>query len=51
MLKAEDAARATSANYWDAVYRYHVSYAALELATGSLTPHSLVVTQSAVVNP
>ena len=45
LLKTEDAARTTRAGYWDALYRYHVSYAALELATGSLSAHSPVVTQ------
>ncbi len=45
LLRSEDAARAARTNYWHAVYRYQTSYAALELATGSLTPQSLLVTQ------
>ncbi|HEX8927107.1 MAG TPA: TolC family protein, partial [Terriglobales bacterium] len=34
LLRAEDAARSSQTNYWQAVYRQAVSYAALELATG-----------------
>jgi len=45
LLKTEDAARTAQMNYWDAVYRYNVSYAALELASGSLSSQSPVVTQ------
>ncbi len=45
LLRAEDADRASRTNYWQSVYRYVVSYAALELATGELTPQSPVVTQ------
>jgi outer membrane protein TolC len=44
MLRAEDAARAARTNYWEAVYRMSASYAALELATGILSPQSSVVT-------
>lgn len=44
MLRAEDAARATRTSYWQSVYRYQESYAALELAAGSLTPNSRLVT-------
>jgi outer membrane protein TolC len=43
LLKTEDSVRTAQMNYWDAVYRYNVSYAALELATGSLSPQSPVV--------
>jgi outer membrane protein len=43
MLRAEDAARTASTNYWDAVYRLSTSYAALELAMGALNPQSPVV--------
>jgi outer membrane protein len=43
LLRAEDAARHARTNYWQAVYQYFVSYAALELATGSLTSQSPVV--------
>ena len=44
LLRAEDAARNARTNYWQAVYQYFVSYASLELATGSLTSQSPVVT-------
>ncbi len=45
LLRAEDADRAGRTNYWDAVYKDAISYAALELATGNLNPQSPVVTQ------
>jgi outer membrane protein len=45
LLRAEDADRTSRVNYWQAVYRSLVSYAALELACGELTPQSSVVTQ------
>lgn len=45
LLRAEDAERASRTNYWQSVYRYIVSYAALELAAGELTSQSPVVTQ------
>lgn len=45
MLREEDAERASRTNYWQAVYRYTVSYAALQLASGDLSPQSPVVTQ------
>jgi outer membrane protein TolC len=45
LLRAEDAARAIRTNYWESVYGYQTSYAALELAAGSLNPQSPVVTQ------
>jgi outer membrane protein TolC len=44
LLRAEDAARNARTNYWQALYHYFVSYASLELATGSLTSQSPVVT-------
>jgi outer membrane protein len=44
VLRAEDAARNARTNYWQAVYHYIVSYASLELATGSLNSQSPVVT-------
>jgi outer membrane protein TolC len=44
LLRAEDAARNVRTNYWQAVYRYIVSYASVELATGSLNSQSPVVT-------
>ena len=45
LLRAEDADRTSSTNYWQSVYHYMVSYAALQLASGDLTPQSPVVTQ------
>jgi outer membrane protein len=45
LLRAEDAARGSRVNYWQSVYRYIVSYAALELASGELTPQSKVINQ------
>jgi outer membrane protein len=45
LLRAEDADRTSRVNYWQSVYRYIVSYAALELASGELTPQSPVVTR------
>jgi outer membrane protein len=44
LLAAEEAARRTQAEYWEAVYRYHTGYANLELASGTLNPQSLLVT-------
>lgn len=44
LLRAEDAARTARTNYWQAVYQYLVSYASLELATGSLNSQSPVIT-------
>lgn len=45
LLRAEDADRTSQTSYWQSVYRYVVSYAAVQLATGDLTPQSPVVTQ------
>src|SRR5271169_137341 len=44
LLAAEEAARRTQAEYWEAVYRYHTGYANLELAGGTLNPQSPLVT-------
>ncbi len=43
LLGAEDAVRRTQADYWSALYQFHISYANLELASGTLTPQSTVV--------
>jgi outer membrane protein TolC len=43
LLGAEDAARRSQTDYWEAVYHFHTSYANLELASGSLNPKSPVV--------
>jgi outer membrane protein TolC len=45
LLRATDAARVSRTSYWESVYRYQTSFAALELAAGSLNPQSPVVTQ------
>lgn len=45
LLRAEDAERSSQTNYWQSVYRYVLSYAALQLASGDLSPQSPVVTQ------
>ena len=45
LLGSEDATLRSQTDYWDAVYRFHTSYASLELADGTLN------LQSAVVNP
>jgi outer membrane protein TolC len=44
LLAAEEAARRSQAEYWEAVYRYHTGFANLELASGTLSPQSPVVT-------
>src|SRR6516225_3026935 len=44
LLGAEEAARRTQADYWQAVYQFHISYANLELACGTLNLQSPVVT-------
>jgi outer membrane protein TolC len=44
LLSAEEAARRSQTDYWEAVYRFHTSYASLELANGTLNPQSPVVT-------
>ena len=45
LLRVEEAAHRARADYWQAVYRVQTSYAGVELATGTLTPASPVVTQ------
>jgi outer membrane protein len=45
LLQVEEAAHRAKADYWQAVYRLQTSYAGVELATGTLTPDSPVVTQ------
>jgi outer membrane protein TolC len=44
LLGAEEGTRRSQADYWEAVYRFHTSYANLELASGTLNPQSPVVT-------
>jgi outer membrane protein TolC len=44
LLGAEEVARRSESDYWEAVYRYYTGYASLELASGTLSPKSLVVT-------
>jgi len=44
LLAAEETARRTQAEYWEAVYHYHTGYASLELASGTLNPQSPLVT-------
>ena len=44
LLAAEEAARRSQTDYWEALYRYHTGYANLELASGTLNPQSPVVT-------
>jgi outer membrane protein len=43
LLVAEDAARSSQMNYWEALSRYYIGYASLELADGSLNAQSPVV--------
>ncbi len=43
LLGAEDAARRSQTDYWEAVYHFQTSYANMELASGSLNPQSPVV--------
>ena len=45
LLGAEEADRRSQSDYWEALYRFHTSYANLELASGTLNPQSPVVTQ------
>ena len=44
LLSAEEAARRSQTDYWEAVCRFHTSYASLELASGTLNSQSPVVT-------
>jgi len=43
LLGAEEASRRSQADYWQAVYQFHISYANLELASGTLNLQSPVV--------
>ncbi len=43
LLAAEEATRRAQTDYWEALYRFHTSYANLELASGTLNPQSPVV--------
>jgi outer membrane protein TolC len=43
LLGAEEAAQRSQTDYWEAVYRFHTSYASLELASGTLNLQSPVV--------
>lgn len=43
LLGTEEASRRTQTDYWQAVYQFHISYANLELASGTLNLQSLVV--------
>jgi len=43
LLGAEEAARRSQTDYWEAVYHFQTNYANLELAKGSLGPQSPVV--------
>jgi outer membrane protein TolC len=43
LLSAEESARRSQTDYWEALYRFHTSYANLELASGTLNPQSPVV--------
>ncbi len=43
LLSAEEAALRSQTNYWEAVYRFHTSYASVELASGTLNLQSPVV--------
>jgi outer membrane protein TolC len=43
LLGAEEAARRTQADYWQAIYQFHTSYASLELASGTLNLQSPVI--------
>src|SRR6516165_6954670 len=43
LLGAEEAARRSQSDYWQAVYQFHISYANLELACGTLNLQSPAV--------
>lgn len=45
LLRAEDAARRSQTDYWQAVYDYEVAHANLQLATGTLNANSPAVSQ------
>jgi outer membrane protein len=44
LLAAEEAARRSQTDYWEAICRYHTGYANLQLVSGTLNPQSPVVT-------
>lgn len=44
LLGVEEASHRTQADYWEAIYRLHISFASLELASGTLNAQSPVVT-------
>jgi outer membrane protein TolC len=44
LLGAEESARRSQSDYWEALCRFHTSFANLELARGTLNPQSPVVT-------
>lgn len=43
LLGAEEAVRRTQADYWQAIYQFHISYANLDLACGTLNLQSRVL--------
>jgi outer membrane protein len=43
LLSAEEAARRSQTDYWEAIYRFYTSYANMELASGTLNSQSPVV--------
>lgn len=45
LLRVQEAAQRAKSDYWQAVYRVQTSYAGMELAAGTLSPSSPVVTQ------
>ena len=45
LLRVQEAAQHAKADYWQAVYRVQTSYAGVELAAGTISPSSPVVTQ------
>lgn len=44
LLAADEAARRSQTDYWEAICRYYTGYANFELASGTLNPQSPVVT-------
>lgn len=45
LLRVQEAAQRAKSDYWQAVYRVQTSYAGVELAAGTISPSSPVVTQ------
>jgi outer membrane protein TolC len=45
LLRVQEATQRAKSDYWQAVYRVQTSYAGVELAAGTLSPSSPVVTQ------